>query len=89
MTTAPEYPYTLPYPNDYLQFGQLHSFTGYFLISLSLAYPITSTFVSLIICVFPLAFGSGVGTGIYLKTGNLFIEGVGTGTALVIGTLSN
>lgn len=49
----------------------------------------TSTFVSLIICVFPLAFGSGVGTGIYLKTGNLFIEGVGTGTALVIGTLSN
>lgn len=38
---------------------------------------------------FPLAFGSGVGTGIYLKTGSLLIEGVGTGMALVIGTLSN
>lgn len=62
---------------------------SYLIMSSSSAYPITYTLVSFITWVLPLALGSGMGTGIYLRTGSLLIEGVGTGIALVMGTLSN
>lgn len=72
-----------------LQLGQAQTFSSTSTLSLSLAYPIIWTLVSLMTSVFPLALGSGIGTGICLLTGSLFIEGVGTGIDLVIGTLSN